>query len=215
MRVQCLGACARPAADAPTIVQMDVFDPLPAPRPIQCAWCPHLRGESAQARILPWLAGALGQPPQALGLTRDARGRPYLGGMPHMDVNWSHSGDRLLVAFARGVRLGVDLEFQRPHRDPLALADRFFAPAETAQLRALDDSARETAFTRLWCAKEAVLKAHGQGISYGLDRLEFTLAGDIWQLTRCEGELAPAQAWSVHAFSPHPGYFAALAWRTG
>jgi len=163
--------------------------------------------------VLLWLAEQLGRAPEALHLHRDARGRPFLADAGDVDVNWSHSGERLLVAFARGVQLGVDLEFQRPRRNTLALAERFFAPAEAAQLRALPATTREIAFTRLWCAKEAVLKAHGHGISYGLERLVFALDGDAWQLVHCEGELGRAQDWSLHAFTPLPGYLAALAWR--
>jgi len=194
---------------------MPVFETLSTPEPIHCAWCAYRRGDITDARVLPWLAQVLGRAPETIGVERDTRGRPYLTGdaLRDMDVNWSHSGERLMAAFARGVRLGVDLEFQRPRRNALALAERFFASTEAAQLRALPEAAREIAFTRLWCAKEAVLKAHGHGISYGLDRVVFALDGNIWRLIRCEGELGSAQGWTVHAFTPHPGYLAALAWR--
>jgi len=166
--------------------------------------------------VLPWLAQMLGQAPDTLGIQRDARGRPYLTGADNMDVdvNWSHSGQRLLVAFARGVRLGVDIEWQRPRHNTLALAERFFAPAETAQLQVLPEAMRETAFTRLWCAKEAVLKAHGHGISYGLHRVVFALDGHDWRLVHCAGELGQTNDWQVYSFTPQTGYVAALAWRS-
>jgi len=188
--------------------------PVPGPGPIRCAWCAYQHGESTVALALPWLAQALGQPPETLGIGRDSRGRPHLVGSVHdADVNWSHSGRALLVALGRGVRVGVDIEFQRSRPAALALAERFFAPAETMQLRALPETVRETAFTRLWCAKEALLKAHGHGISYGLNRPVFALDGDDWRLIHCDGELGQAEDWTVHPFTPRPGYLAALAWR--
>jgi len=198
----------------PAIPHMHAFQPLSVPAPIHCAWCPYRRGESAQALVLPWLTQQLEPAPQTLGLWRDARGRPHLTGvMEALDINWSHSGQALLVAFGRGVQLGADIEYLRPRRNALALAERFFAPAEAMQLRGLPESVRERTFTALWCAKEAVLKAHGHGISYGLDRLTFRLDGAHWHLLHCQGELGRAEDWTVHAFTPLPGYLAALAWR--
>jgi len=194
---------------------MIAFKPLRVPAPIQCAWCTYQRGDSSEARILPWLAQILGHAIETLDITRDARGRPYLTGAHNVDVNWSHSGQVLLTALGVGVRVGADIEWQRPRRNALALAERFFAPSEAAQLRELPETGREVAFTRLWCVKEAVLKAHGHGISYGLDRLVFALDGEDCRLLHCQGGLGSAQEWAVHSFSPLPGYLAALAWREG
>jgi len=194
-----------------------MFGDLPSPAPIQCAWRPYQRGQASEALIFPWLAQRLNPPPETLGFRRDTRGRPFLTGLTgdveDIDVNWSHSGQALLVALGRQVRVGVDLEFQRPRHNALALAERFFAPSEAAQLQGLPDTLREAAFTRLWCAKEAVLKAQGQGISYGLDRLVFALQGDAWQLMQCDHGLGQVQDWNLHSFAPGPGYLAALAWR--
>jgi len=164
--------------------------------------------------VLPWLAQCLGQ--SAPNLHRDARGRPYVHGCAEpVDINWSHSGQALLVAAGQGGRLGVDIEWMRPKRNALALAGRFFAASEADQLRALPEDARELAFTRLWCAKEALLKAHGHGISYGLERAVFALEGEHWQLVRCDAGLGTVRDWQVFSFVPGPGYLAALAWRKG
>src|SRR3546814_19369694 len=71
----------------------------------------------------------------------------------------------------------------------------------------------EAAFVRLGCAKEAVLKAHGRGLAFGLDRLEFALCGDDWALVACDPALGRPSDWTLHAFMPMPGYLASLAWR--
>src|SRR5699024_314193 len=69
--------------------------------------------------------------------------------------------------------LGCDLELARPRPRALEIAQRYFTAAEAGWLARLDGPAREAAFVRIWCAKEAMLKAHGRGIAFGLHRLEF------------------------------------------
>ena len=68
------------------------------------------------------------------------------------------------------------------------------------------------AFTRLWCAKEAVLKAHGRGLSFGLEKLQFALDGDgPPRLVACDPALGAPADWRLHAWTPVPGYLATLA----
>lgn len=181
--------------------------------PVRCAWFPYRRGEPAEPLARDWLAAALGVPDTALGLARDPHGRPQLalpaGGY---DANWSHSGERLLVALARGARVGADIEWLRPRPNAMTLARRFFTPGEAAQLAALPHDQAERWFVRLWCAKEAVLKAHGRGIAFGLERLEFTREGEGWRLSACDPALGAVEDWRLHAFAPAPEYLATLAW---
>ena len=185
--------------------------------PLQCAWRPYRHGTPAEALVRPWLAVALGQSAETgaeLPLSRDGHGRPRLAApWQGFDVSWSHSGERLLVALGRGVQVGVDLEWLRPRPRALLLADRFFTPAETAALQAMPVARQQAAFVRLWCAKEAVLKAHGRGLAFGLDRLAFVERDGAWALDRCDPELGVPADWTLHAFAPIPGYLATLAWR--
>jgi 4'-phosphopantetheinyl transferase len=186
--------------------------------PVQCAWWPYRRGDHAEAQVRAWLGTAWHLAPETLALTRDGHGRPHLdGGTHHVDLNWSHSGDWLIVAYAEGVRVGIDIELLQPRPRALALAQRFFAAEEIAWLTTLaDDPARlQHAFTRLWCAKEAVLKAHGRGLSFGLDKLRFALDDDdAPRLIACDRALGALEDWRFEAWSPTPGYLATLAWRT-
>lgn len=184
--------------------------------PVRCAWGPYRRGEPAEPLARRWLADQLGVPEPALGLWRDPYGRPHLGATyAGLDANWSHSGGRLLVALARGARVGADIEWLRPRPNAMTLARRFFTANESAQLADLPRDAGERWFVRLWCAKEAVLKAHGRGIAFGLEKLEFEHEGDGWRLAACDPALGAPGDWHLHAFSPAPGYLATLAWRTG
>lgn len=156
----------------------------------------------------------LGGAPEALALARDVHGRPRLGGaQARSDVSWSHSGEHLLIALGEDVDVGADVERLRPRPRALELARRFFHPLEADQLAALPAAARELAFTRLWCAKEAVLKAHGRGLAFGLHRLRFEARGDMLALAECDPALGPLAAWNLREFAPAAGYRAALAWR--
>ncbi len=181
---------------------------------VRCAWGPYRRGEPAEPQARRWLARELALPEDALALWRDGRGRPHLGAAhAGLDANWSHSGERLLVALARGARVGADIEWLRPRPAAMTLARRFFTPGEAAQLGALPAQEAEDWFVRLWCAKEAVLKAHGHGIAFGLEKLEFARDGERWRLQACDPELGAPEDWHLHAFTPAPGYLATLAWR--
>lgn len=179
--------------------------------PVEAVLLPHPPRAPATPVARAWLADRLGLAPGALALARDAHGRPVLA-VPGLDCNWSHSGDRLLVALGRGVQVGVDIELPHPRPRALELARRFFHADEAAALAALGPSDREAAFLALWCAKEAVLKAHGRGLAFGLDRLRFEHAGDGWRLAATDPALGAPEGWTVHAIEL-PGAVAALAWR--
>jgi 4'-phosphopantetheinyl transferase len=180
-----------------------------------------------------WLASLPGMPTGALPMHRDAHGRPRFGEGIAADAGWSHSGDGLLLAFAPRAVLGVDMELARPRPKALEIARRYFTPREADWLEAQPatpaapagaviatgdgaadaPSLRDLAFLRLWCAREAVLKAHGRGLAFGLHRLAFAERDGALVLVEADAALGDAAAWTLHEFVPHPGYLAALAWR--
>lgn len=184
------------------------------PAPPRWAWRPLPRGSAAEPVARQWLAAELGRAAGSLPIRRDHRGRPRLDApLQAFDCNWSHSGDGLLVVLGEGLQVGVDVEWRRPRPRAMALAERYFAPAEASWLGALPVAAREQAFLRLWCAKEAVLKAHGHGLAFGLHRLEFVEWDGRLRLRQCAAELGAPEQWSLREISPSPGYLGTLAWR--
>jgi 4'-phosphopantetheinyl transferase len=160
------------------------------------------------------LAGYLDTVADDVVLTDATHGRPELGGTNggRLRFNWSHSGDRALVAIARSVQPGIDLEHcaRRGGRDVLALAHRFFAPQEAQALAALTAEERPSAFLQLWTVKEAVLKAQGRGLAYGLHRVVVDLRASGPALVHFDDE--PTTPWHVQALSPDPAWVAAVAW---
>jgi 4'-phosphopantetheinyl transferase len=175
---------------------------------------PHVPGTRGEPQARELLAAELGRAPEALPLTRDERQRPWLiGELAHYGTGWSHSDGYLLVALGERARLGVDLERQRPRPRLLEVVRRFFHPDEIAWLESLDDASREHWFFRVWCAKEALLKAHGHGISFGLHKLAFAPdAQGVLQLVWCDPGLGQAERWQLHEWQASAEFRAALAW---
>ena len=174
---------------------------------LSCRWQAMPGATRAQALATTWLRDVAGDA-TADGLHRDARGRPRLAGG---DASWSHSQGRLLLAYTEHGRIGVDVEPRGRHTDSLGIARRYFADEEIVALESLDGDARHLAFLHLWCAKEAVLKAHGGGIAFGLHKAVFDVGGDGVHMSRCDPALGRIEDWSLHLLEPEPGFIAVLA----
>ncbi len=195
------------------IPMLPLLHPL-LPSTIRYVWLDHDQGLPAEPLARHWLADVLGCGPDAVALERDALDRPRLGATHRgWDVSWSHSGQGLLIAMGEGVDIGADLERIKPRPRALALARRFLAGSEADWLCSLPIEAHELAFLRLWCAKEAVLKAHGRGLAFGLDKLAFAEVDGALRLLSCDTLLGQPHDWSLREFVPHDGYLAAIAWR--
>lgn len=213
------------AAAQPTAVQRHHDPPMPlalADIPAIAAqlgddtlhvWQLRYERSHGRAPLLALLAGYLGVPADTVRLGTGPHGRPQLGPAQacSLDFNWSHSGDRALVALGRGVAPGIDIERRRARPRALALASRYFDPAEAAWLATQPPELRDEAFLALWTAKEAVLKALGRGLAFGLDRLHVEVAAGAPRLRRLEGERI--DAWQLQALDAGPAYRGALAWR--
>ena len=118
------------------------------------------------------LGQLLHQSPAKICFSNTAHGKPQLT-QHQLQFNISHSQHWLCIAFAT-VPVGVDIEFtaQAPVRPWLALAKRFFTAHEYQHLTKQSADQLANHFFQLWTQKEAVLKAHGGGISAGLQRLD-------------------------------------------
>jgi 4'-phosphopantetheinyl transferase len=176
-------------------------------------WRLDYRQQFGRAPLRTVLAAYLGIDAAEVVLVDGEHGRPELamGHQPALGFNWSHSGGHALIALGRRVAPGIDLERKRPRARALEIAERYFSADETAALAALPASERSVAFLELWTAKEAVLKALGRGIAFGLDRLSIASAGNQLRLRRLEGD--DVDAWQLRRLAIAPELIAALAWR--
>lgn len=128
-----------------------------------------------------------------------------------LEFNLSHAHELLLVAVTAGRAVGVDLEYVRPLDDFEAIARRTFSASENEALRAVPEAQRRESFFRCWTRKEAFIKAVGQGLSYPLNQFAVSLdPGEPAALLKVENDPDAVTRWSMHGFTPAPGYLAAL-----
>ncbi|SAK54176.1 4'-phosphopantetheinyl transferase [Caballeronia temeraria] len=111
------------------------------------------------------LAVETGDDPANLVFDAGDRGRPFLAHADAPDFNVSHSGEYGLIAISRGRRVGVDIEEARATFQWRDLAPAVLADIDRQEIEAMsEETVRSHAFFDCWTAKEALLKAHGDGI---------------------------------------------------
>jgi 4'-phosphopantetheinyl transferase len=176
-------------------------------------WYIAYQRAQGRAPLQQLLSRYLGIEPAQVRIQDGAHGRPQLADThaTTLDFNWSHSRDHALIAVARGITPGIDLELRNRRTRGLALAGRFFSAAETQRLSALPDAAQDEAFLDVWTAKEAVLKALGHGLGFGLHRLSIRFEDKRPRLEHLDGD--DVGRWQLHALDICPALVAALAWR--
>lgn len=159
------------------------------------------------------LARYAGAPPEGLRFACGAHGKPALEGVGDLHFNLSHSSHVALIAVAAGGPVGVDVEAWDRAVEHLELAERFFSPAERAELRALahDRAAVVAGFFAAWTRKEAYLKATGHGITRGLHHFDVTLApGAPARLLADRLDPDATRRWTLASLDVAPGYSGAL-----
>lgn len=138
------------------------------------------------------LAAALGVAPATLAFASGAHGKPELLDPPQpVAFNLSHSGEWIVLAWhvtPDAGPLGVDIEHRGGDtRDVMRLARRYFSSAELVALEALEGSARDALFYRLWTLKEAWVKAHGLALAPQLGAVGFSLDDGILRVSNATG----------------------------
>ncbi len=178
-------------------VPLDEPPPPSLPRPTrgEIARAALLRGEEARHRYLrahrSLRAILRGETAARLEFAIAGNGKPYLPHAPELGFNLSRSREMALVAVARGVEVGVDVERLRPMVEYQAIAERFFTPGDAAAVLETPEPERAREFFRRWTRMEAKLKALGIGL-YGAG---MELAGE----------------WTVEEIPAGEGFVAAVA----
>jgi len=117
---------------------------------------------------------------------------PPLARRSGLAFNLSHAGDRLAIAVARQLPVGVDIEQVARDVRWRKLSARWFSRAEADWLAALAPGAAKREFLRLWTVREAMIKAMGA-----------TIAGHISSVTPAPGN--PARILSLPKGWPDAG----------
>lgn len=110
------------------------------------------------------LAAYLADSPASLRFERGPLGKPQLAGAVTLDFNASARGGLALLAVARGLPLGVDLEREDTAADPDLVASEFLSDLDRAAIAAEAPAERRRAFARAWARHEALRKLHGVGL---------------------------------------------------
>ncbi len=160
-------------------------------------------------------AAYLGCLPGALEFVYTANGKPELTRLPgqrRLGFNLSHSGNRLLLAFAWDREVGVDVELLRTDVEIRQIAERFFSQHEQQTLLSLGKNEQIPAFFRCWTRKEAYVKAVGEGLSLPLSQFDVTLRpGEPARLLATRPDLREASRWALWNLDLGADYAAALA----
>jgi 4'-phosphopantetheinyl transferase len=126
--------------------------------------------------MLRYLLGAeLGERPQSLVFATAERGKPYLPGS-ELHFNLSHSEDRAALAVSRMDSLGIDIERFDRRVDVDGLSRRCFRETEIARFAGMNNEEKQRAFFWVWTAKEARMKATGDGFHLEPQRIEVAFA---------------------------------------
>ena len=150
--------------------------------------------------------------PEDIQFAYSDRGKPFLANTgDSLQFNLSHSHELALYGITRNIAIGIDLEYIRPI-EVEQLAKRFFAPQEYSALSQIPPDAKTAEFFRYWTCKEAYLKATGEGLAGGLEKVAISFAGERSpKLLAIPGQPNLSSSWSLMQLDPGSGYAATVA----
>ena len=116
------------------------------------------------------LGDTLGVAPSLIRFESTPVGKPFIAYPKNsgLSFNLSHSGRQIVYAFSRHPETGIDIERIRTVDDIDQLALKYFSAEEYAIIVNLPSWEKNKAFIRIWSIKEALIKACGCPLEYGL-----------------------------------------------
>ncbi len=161
------------------------------------------------------LGGYLEIEPEEIQFQYQACGKPFLPAEPgvrELHFNLSHSENYALIASSWNRRVGVDVEHLRPLPGADSIAGELFCLSEIKLLARQEEEEKQHTFFKLWTAKEAFVKAIGEGLKVPLNQIEVILSPIMpASIIFRNGNRREAGNWRVELFNPTPGRQAALA----
>ena len=151
-----------------------------------------------------------GLEPSGIAFQTNPYGKLSLPSNP-LKFNLSCCQSRVIFAFALEMEIGVDLEQVRPLAELERMVKGWLSPAERAGLLTLAPVSQMNAFFHIWTQKEALLKAHGKGLSMPLQ--EFSVSNDpnkAGQLYSINCGSDDDSHWRMISHVPEAGWWAAV-----
>lgn len=149
--------------------------------------------------------------PKEIDFEYSEYGKPFYLKNGDLDFNVSHSGNQIIIGFAKEQVIGVDIEKIKEDFDPLDLAKNFFSKEEIKALAQTKESEVFQAFYRCWTRKESFIKAVGEGLSYPLDSFAVTIDNDDEaRFLKIFNAQDSKKDWHLNSFVPAEGYIAAI-----
>lgn len=168
------------------------------------------RFQAAHGRLREIIGYHLSVAPREIVFGVEPAGKPYVA-KPETSLrfNLSHSDALAGVAISHGIAVGIDIERIKP-LDGTGLEEALSRREQDA-LAALGGIERRDAFYRCWTRKEALLKAHGQGLGVPLDSFDVPIDDTPDTIVRFGATRCEAQDWRIVSFVPAAGYAGAVA----
>ena len=141
------------------------------------------------------------------------RGKPNLSNNK-LQFNISHSQDIALYGFINNCLIGIDVEYLREDLKCDQIATRFFSDRESQLIKSSTKEQQTETFFHLWTAKEAYLKATGEGLIGGLDTVEIEIKSTSEVKLLASGDGKILDDWFLYSFIPHQNFIANLAINT-
>jgi 4'-phosphopantetheinyl transferase len=174
----------------------------------------RIRFVTCRGRLRLLLSAYTGLRPDEIVLTTDDYGKPRLNqSLPNTGLvfNVSHSSERMVFTMGLDCMLGVDIERIRSLARLEAIVDRICAEEEKIDWQNQPADRRLEYFFAIWVRKEAIIKAHGQGISLGLR--ECVLSQDLESPIRLPNSCGNVEDWALLKLDYNGGYSGAVAVR--
>lgn len=144
--------------------------------------------------------------PKEWVFSTDGYGRPHIintqATNSRLSFSVSHTQGLIVLAVAKGLSLGVDVENFTTRDIPIDVANQYFAPQEVAALHDVPHQQRQYRFFEIWTLKESYIKARGTGFSLPLDSFSLHFRDD-YAVDLVSDDSSRWQLWQFRPTSEH------------
>ncbi len=158
------------------------------------------------------LSKYLGQNPEDIEISSTNTGKPFIP-IAGLQFNVSHSNDLLLCGFSSSFPVGVDIQHIYEISPLARIIKKILSPTEIQRLAAVPSNIYLDHFFTIWAAKEAFLKASGDGFSRSPNQFSIYRFEDDEVFLEYEDNQIKSEAsdWTIFELKIDPDYKAVLA----